>query len=178
VRRHVQRAVDLYGTVVVTMHLGAEGPAAQRTRNMNEKFVGMQRGNPVGFALTAINAGATAVIGHGPHVLRGGEWRDSSLVLYSLGNFVNYGTFSLNDPMNRGAVACMDIVGPRNVRNATLQSTVQIAPGVVLADWMQRSGSLVDSLSALDFPRTGIAVEVDGTIERRPPAVAPKKRRP
>jgi hypothetical protein len=91
---------------------------------------------------------------------------------------VNYGTFSLNDPMNRGAVACMDIVGPRNVRNATLQSTVQIAPGVVLADWMQRSGSLVDSLSALDFPRTGIAVEVDGTIERRPPAVAPKKRRP
>ncbi len=178
VRRHVRRAVDLYRTVIVTMHLGAEGAAAQRTRNVDEKFVGMQRGNPVGFALTAINAGATAVIGHGPHVLRGGEWRDSSLVLYSLGNFVNYGTFSLNDPMNRGAVACMNILGPRKVAGASLQSTVQIAPGVVLPDWMQRSASLVDSLSRLDFPATGIAVDVDGTIAHRAPIVPVKKRRP
>jgi hypothetical protein len=178
VRRHVRRAADMYGVVVVTMHLGAEGAAAQRTRNADEKFVGMQRGNPVGFALTAINAGATAVIGHGPHVLRAGEWRDSSLVLYSLGNFVNYGTFSLNDPMNRGAVACMDILGPRKVGAATLQSTVQIAPGVVLSDWMQRSASLVDSLSRLDFPQTGIAVEVDGTITHREPLAPVTKRRP
>jgi hypothetical protein len=138
----------------------------------------MQRGNPVGFALTAINAGATAVIGHGPHVLRAGEWRDSSLVLYSLGNFVNYGTFSLSDPMNRGVVACMDVLAPHRVANASLQSTVQIAPGVVLSDWMQRSASLIDSLSRLDFPKTGIAVDVDGTITHRAPIVPAKKRRP
>src|SRR5205823_3162151 len=81
----------------------------------------------------AILRGATAVIGHGPHVLRGGEWRDSSLVLYSLGNFVNYGTFNLRDLMNRGAVACLDIGGPRNVRSARIASTFQVAPGVVIA---------------------------------------------
>lgn len=167
VRRHVARAVEAYGTVIVTMHLGAEGISAQRTRNVDEIFVGTPRGNPVAFANAAVGAGATAVIGHGPHVLRGGEWKDSSLVLYSLGNFVNYGTFRLTDPMNRGAVACMDIVGPRRVGAASIGSTVQIAPGVVLWDWSARSAALIDSLSRLDFPQTGIIVAPDGTIGRR-----------
>lgn len=169
VRRHVARAVASFGTVVVTMHLGAEGLAAQRTRNVNEIFVGTQRGNPVAFAQAAIDGGATAVIGHGPHVLRAGEWKDSSLVLYSLGNFVNYGTFNLREPMNRGAVACLEIDGPRRVRSARLISTIQIAPGVVLQDPQGGSARLIDSLSRLDFPRTGIAISADGTVMRRPP---------
>jgi hypothetical protein len=168
VRRHVARAVAAYGTVIVTMHLGAEGLSAQRTRNVNEVFVGTQRGNPVAFAGAAIDAGATAVIGHGPHVLRAGEWRDSSLVLYSLGNFVNYGTFNLREPMNRGAVACLDIGGPRKVRSARVVSTIQIAPGVVVPDALGGSGALIDSLSRLDFPRSGISIGPDGTIRRRP----------
>jgi hypothetical protein len=168
VRRYVARAVATYGTVIVTMHLGAEGPLAQRTKNAEEIFVKTQRGNPVAFANAAIDAGATAVIGHGPHVLRAGEWRDSSLVLYSLGNFVNYGTFNLREPMNRGAVACLEIAGPRRVRHARIASTLQIAPGVVLYDPLGGSAALIDSLSRLDFPATGIAIAPDGAITRRP----------
>lgn len=167
VRRHVARAVDAYRTVIVTMHLGAEGVGAQRTLNKNEIGFGTPRGNPVAFADAAVSAGATAVIGHGPHVLRAGEWRDSSLVLYSLGNFVNYGTFNLRDPLNRGAVACLEIAGPRRVRAARIASTVQIAPGVVIEDWYARASVLIDSLSRLDFPRTGVAVGPDGLISRR-----------
>jgi hypothetical protein len=171
VRRHVARAVATYSTVVVTMHLGAEGPSAQRTRNVNEIFVGTPRGNPVAFAKAAIDAGATAVIGHGPHVLRGGEWKDSTLVLYSLGNFINYGTFNLREPMNRGAVACLTIGGPRKVRTASIASTIQIAPGVVIPDARGGSAALIDSLSRLDFPVTGIAVSRDGAVTRRVPPV-------
>lgn len=177
VRRHVSRAAASYGTVIVTMHLGAEGASAQRTRNVNELFVGTQRGNPVAFANAAVDGGATAVIGHGPHVLRGGEWKDSSLVLYSLGNFVNYGTFRLSEPMNRGAVACLDILGPRRVGSASIASTVQIAPGVVLWDWNARSAALIDSLSRLDFPETGILVAPDGTVGRRGLAAPPARKR-
>jgi hypothetical protein len=127
-----------------------------------------QRGNPVAFANAAIDAGATAVIGHGPHVLRAGEWRDSTLVLYSLGNFVNYGTFNLREPMNRGVVACFDIAGPRRVARARIASTVQIAPGVVLYDPLGGSAAIIDSLSRLDFPTTGISIAPDGAITRRP----------
>ncbi len=107
VRRHVQRAVDRWGTVIVTVHLGAEGPTAQRTRDSTELFLGtIDRGNPVAFADAAFEGGATMVIGHGPHVLRAAEWRGDRLVLYSLGNLLTYGPFRLAEPMNRGAVAC------------------------------------------------------------------------
>jgi hypothetical protein len=167
VRRHVARAVAQYGTVIVTMHLGAEGAAAQRTRDTNEVFVKTERGNPVAFARAAIESGATAVIGHGPHVLRAAEWKDSSLVFYSLGNLVNYGTFTLTEPMNHGAVLCLDIERPRVVARARLTSTLQIAPGVVLWDWYGRSGWLIDSLSGLDFPMDGVAISTDGDVTRR-----------
>ena len=89
VRRHVQRAVDRWGTVIVTVHLGAEGPTAQRTRDSTELFLGtIDRGNPVAFADAALESGATMVIGHGPHVLRAAEWRGDRLVWYSLGNLL------------------------------------------------------------------------------------------
>ena len=178
VSRYVRQARQDANIVIVTMHLGAEGAAAQRTRNQTERFVGTNRGNPVAFAKAAIDAGATAVIGHGPHVLRAGEWKDSTLVLYSLGNLVNYGTFGLGEPMNHGAVACIDIAGPRRVAGAHIESTIQIAPGVVLPDWEGRSARIVDSLSRLDFSRTGITVDSAGTVGRGKAPTTTRARKP
>jgi len=81
---------------------------------------------------------------------------------------VNYGTFNLREPMNRGAVACLDIAGPRKVRSARIASTLQIAPGVVVIDQWGGSAALIDSLSRLDFPKSGIAVGREGIVGRRP----------
>lgn len=157
VRRHVARAVERYGAVIVTMHLGAEGADAQRTRDSTELFLGsIDRGNPVAFADSALAGGATMVIGHGPHVLRAAEWRDDRLVLYSLGNLLTYGPFRLAEPMNRGAIACATIDSARSVSAVALTSTMQLAPGVLRVDTTERAAQLVDSLSALDFPRTGV----------------------
>jgi hypothetical protein len=88
---------------------------------------------------------------------------------------VNYGTFNLREPMNRGAVACLEIAAPRRVRGARLTSTIQIAPGVVLPDVLGGSGALIDSLSRLDFPRTGIVVAPDGILLRRDTVAAPPR---
>jgi poly-gamma-glutamate capsule biosynthesis protein CapA/YwtB (metallophosphatase superfamily) len=168
VRRHVRRAVDRWGTVIVTMHLGAEGPTAQRTADSTELFLGtIDRGNPVAFADAAFESGATMVIGHGPHVLRAAEWRGDRLVLYSLGNLLTYGPFRLVEPMNRGAVACAEIDSARHVRAAWLRPTMQLAPGVLRVDSTARAAALVDSLSALDFPITGAWVRADGVLRRR-----------
>ena len=185
VRRHVARAVEQYGTVVVTMHLGAEGPSAQRTRNATELFLEtIDRGNPVAFADAAFEGGATLVIGHGPHVLRAAEWRGDRLVLYSLGNLLTYGPFRNVEPMNRGAIACADIDSARAVRSAMLRSTVQLAPGILRVDSSARAATLIDSLSALDFPATGVVVSIDGTLRRRaadstsvPPSPPPRPSR-
>lgn len=168
VRRHVARAVAEYGTVIVTAHIGAEGAGAQRTRDSTEFFLEsrIDRGNPVAFARAAFDAGATLVFGHGPHVLRAVEWRDDRLAFYSLGNLLTYGPFNLVDPMNRGVVACADIVGQR-VIGADLRSTVQIAPGVLQPDLNRRALTLIDSLSTLDFPATGARIDVWGEVLRR-----------
>jgi hypothetical protein len=167
VRRHVARAVSEYGTVIVTMHLGAEGPLAQRTRNATERFLKLNRGNPVRFANAAFAGGATLVVGHGPHVLRAIEWRGDRLVAYSLGNLLTYGPFKLREPTNYGAVLCATIDSARHVGRAELRPTMQLWPGVLQADTTKRVWALVDSLSALDFPRTGVRIHADGTLARR-----------
>ncbi|MBC7788531.1 MAG: CapA family protein [Anaerolineae bacterium] len=155
VKRHVARAAARYSRVVVTMHMGAEGADAQRTPNMTEIFLGsIDRGNSVAFAHTAVDAGADLVVGHGPHVMRGIEWRDDSLIAYSLGNLVTYGPFTLRDPQNRGAILCASLGPDGRVERAVLRSTVQRPPGLVTRDSSGRAAALVDSLSRLDFPRT------------------------
>lgn len=171
VYRHVKRAVDRYGTVVVTVHIGAEGIGAQRTRDTTEYFLEsrIDRGNPVAFARAAFDAGAALVVGHGPHVLRAAEWRDGEkLALYSLGNLLTYGPFNNAEPLNRGAVACVDLAGG-SVAGADLRPTVQRAPGVVAPDWTRRALQLIDSLSMRDFPLTGARVDAWGELLR--PAV-------
>jgi hypothetical protein len=168
VRRHVARAVRRFGTVIVTMHLGAEGPGAQRTRNGREIFLGsIDRGNPVAFADSAFAGGATLVVGHGPHVVRAVQWRGTRLAFYSLGNLLTYGPFNLREPMNRGVVACATVDAPGSVSAPELRSTMQLAPGVLRADTRGRTLTLIDSLSALDFPNTGATVDRYGVIGRR-----------
>src|SRR5215467_197034 len=154
VRRYVGRAVDQFGTVIVTMHLGAEGATAQRTRNAVERFLDIDRGNPVGFADAAVAGSATLVIGHGPHVLRAAEWRGDRLVFYSLGNLLTYGPFNIHEPTNRGVVACATIDAPGHVARAELKPTMQRWPGVFQPDSTRRAFTLIDSLSGLDFPKS------------------------
>ncbi len=168
VRRHVARAAEQFAVVIVTMHLGAEGPTAQRTRNATERFLTkINRGNPVGFADAAFAGGATLVVGHGPHVLRAAEWRGDRLALYSLGNLLTYGPFKLREPTNRGAVACATIDSTRSVSHAELRPTMQVWPGVLLPDSTNRAWTLIDSLSGLDFPRSGVTVDSTGALGKR-----------
>lgn len=155
VTRHVGRAAARHQRVVVTMHMGAEGASAQRTGNVTEIYLGENRGNPVAFAHAAVDAGASVVIGHGPHVMRAAEWRGDALILYSLGNLLTYGPFSMREPNNRGAIACVTLDGAGHVVGAALRSTYQRPPGIVAPDPTGRAAWLVDSLSRLDFPATG-----------------------
>ena len=181
VRRLVARAFDRYPAVIVTMHLGAEGSGAQRTSDAAERFLGIDRGNPVAFAEAAVQGGAALVIGHGPHVLRAVEWRErGALIAYSLGNLVTYGPFRLREPANRGAVLCTTLDQRGRPGSAELRATQQLAPGVMRADASARAAALVDSLGRLDFPLTGARVQGGGRLEARTipengPASAPPR---
>ena len=168
VYRHVARAFERYPVVIATMHLGAEGRDAQRTMDATELFLGIDRGNPVAFADAAVRGGAALVVGHGPHVVRALEWRDrGALIAYSLGNLLTYGPFLLQEPMNRGAVLCATIDTSGRVGTASVESTVQRAPGVLVADGAARAAAIADSLARLDFPATGARVGPTGELRPR-----------
>jgi hypothetical protein len=175
VRRLVTRAAERYRWVIVTAHLGAEGVHAQHTRDAAEVYAGERRGNPVAFAHAAIDAGAILVIGHGPHVLRGVEWRRGRIIFYSLGNLLNYGPFDLHEPMQRGAIACATLDSTGAARDVVLRATRQVAPGAVGPDTSRVALALVATLSRADFPRTGATIDrVTGLLSpRRPPRAAP-----
>lgn len=173
VRRHVSRVAGRYPRLILTVHIGAEGVAAQRTRDAAETFLGEDRGNPVAFARTAVAAGASAVIGHGPHVLRAAEWQGDAIVVYSLGNLLTYGPFSLAEPLNRGAIVCVSLDAAGRVTAAAIRATWQVPPGIVAPDPTGRAAWLVDSLSALDFPQTGVRVVSEAGLERRGPLRVP-----
>lgn len=162
--RHVGRARGRYGRVVVTMHMGAEGEDALRTPDSTEFFLGEDRGNVVAFARTAAEAGASLVIGHGPHVIRAVEWWGTGLIFYSLGNLVTYGPFNVLPPRHAGAIACANLAPDGRVTRAVLRSTRQRYPGFVRPDPDAAAAVLADSLSRLDFPETAARVLPDGSI--------------
>jgi poly-gamma-glutamate capsule biosynthesis protein CapA/YwtB (metallophosphatase superfamily) len=171
VRRHVARAAAAFGRVIVTMHIGAEGPSARHTYDRAERFAGEDRGNSVAFAHAAMEAGASLVIGHGPHVLRAMEWggpRGQALAAYSLGNLVTYGPFTHAGYADHGVILCATLDGDGAIRDAVLRSTLQRAPGIVGPDADQRGARDISELSRRDFPRTGASVSSDGTVGRRP----------
>jgi len=164
--RHVARAARAHSRVMVSLHMGAEGRDAQRTPDAPERFAGEDRGNPVEIARAAVAAGADLVIGHGPHVLRAVEWRETSLVAYSLGNLATYGPFSREPPLDRGAVLCAVLDAEGRVRQADLRATHQRRPGLPFPDPLYAAFDLVDSLGALDFPAT--AARINAGMIRRP----------
>lgn len=165
VRRYVTRAANRYPIVIVTMHLGGEGVSAQHVRDATEVFLDIDRGNPIAFAEAAVRGGATMVIGHGPHVLRGMEWtRHGALIAYSLGNLLTYGPFGMQEPLDRGAVLCATVDRTGRVSSASITPTVQRAPGIVGRDASGRALSLVSSLGTSDFPATTVRVDSTGAL--------------
>ena len=77
--------------VIVSMHGGAEGKTAVYFDDGPEFFLGENRGDLREFSRVAIESGADAVIGHGPHVVRAVECISGKPIFYSLGNFVSAG---------------------------------------------------------------------------------------
>jgi hypothetical protein len=168
VRRHVARAMARFGRVIVTMHIGAEGAGARHTYDRVERFAGENRGNSIAFARAAVEGGASLVIGHGPHVLRGIEWNGRALVAYSLGNLVTYGPFNVAAHNGHGAVLCATLGADGAVREAVVRSTLQREAGRVEADSAHAAAGDIAELTLADFPRTGAQLSRTGEITRRP----------
>lgn len=155
--------------VIVSFHGGAEGAKALHVPAGPETFYNENRGDLRQFTRTVIEAGADLVLGHGPHVLRAIELRDGRLVAYSLGNFSTYGRFNLSGNLGVGAVLEVDLAPDGRFLAGRILPTRQINDGVPVKDLVEEGGKgtaidLVRTLSAEDFPTTGVTVAQDGRL--------------
>lgn len=153
--------VDL---LVVTFHGGAEGARALHVPETPESLGREPRGDLRRWARAVIDAGADAVVGHGPHVLRGIEFYRDRPIVYSLGNFVTYRGFNLDGPLGVTGVLQLEFAPDRRLRAARLVPMVQRPRQGPAPDPARTALDLVRRLSREDFPGAAAEVTPDGAI--------------
>lgn len=169
VKSLIREAKQKTETVIVLVHAGSEGPGSQYTPDAIETYLGEERGNMRQFAHVAANAGATAVFGSGPHIIRGIEWYNNTLIAYSSGNFAGYRAFSAEAKETRDAFIIETTINEEglieNARIVPIYITEEGFPTIhknptelfesisalSLEDFGTRAG-LVDQYGAIQFP--------------------------
>ena len=161
----VRHLADL---LVVTFHGGAEGSQALHVSETAESLGTEPRGELRRWARAVIDAGADAVIGHGPHVLRGIEFYRGKPIVYSLGNFLTYRGFNLNGALGVTGVLQLEFGAERGLRRARLVPMVQYPREGPVPDSTETAVNLVRRLSVEDFGEGAARVGPGGEI--LPPA--------
>jgi hypothetical protein len=171
----IEAAVELVRTadqdadlVVVNMHAGGEGADRQHVKPGVERFLGENRGDPMGFARAVVDAGADLVVGHSPHVLRGMEFHKGRLIAYSTGNFAGYRVLSASGPLGTGVIVRATLTKDGTWVGGSLVPTAMVDGGFPAVDPKKSALTQIRDLSAADLPATAVTVADDGTLG--PPA--------
>nr|GID82872.1 hypothetical protein Ade03nite_17960 [Actinoplanes derwentensis] len=163
----IKKAAEQADLVVVQVHMGAEGSDKTHVKAGNELYFGENRGNPIKFSRTVIDAGADLVVGHGPHVLRGMEFYQGKLIAYSLGNFAGGGrTLSRDGVLKYSGVLHVSLTKDGSFTGGKFVSTYLNDLGVPTLDKTNERGrKMVADLSEADFDATGAVIGADGSIK-------------
>lgn len=153
--------------VIITFHGGREGKSAQNVRNEEEIFLGEKRGNMIKFARGLVDAGASLIVGHGPHVLRGMELYKGKLIAYSLGNFLTYGNVNIQGVS--GISVMLDVtIDEKNgdFVKGELVPFRQKSPGIAYYDKSREGIKVIQKLIREDFPNGKLVITEEGKIIR------------
>jgi hypothetical protein len=147
----VRRARKDADVVIVLMHAGAEGSDKTHTPKGAEHAYGEFRGSPRAFAHAMIDAGASAVLGSGPHVVRGIERYKGHLIAYSLGNFAGWGNFGTSGTLGLSGLLTIRVDREGEVLGGGWLSLRLAGSGAPAVDPKRSSLALVRKLSRQDF---------------------------
>jgi poly-gamma-glutamate capsule biosynthesis protein CapA/YwtB (metallophosphatase superfamily) len=169
-RDAVSKLVKENEIVLVSFHGGAEGAKYQHVPDSMEIFLRERRGHLRKFAHAMIDAGAAAVIGHGPHVVRGMEVYKDRLIAYSLGNFATYSRFNLAGPNGLACILLFSIDASGRFVSGQIVPTMQIKPGGPKPDPEKRIIPILRQLSQEDFGPGAVSLTSEGLLT--PPSVS------
>ena len=144
--------------VIVSFHGGAEGWDATHVPDGAEFYMGENRGDVQHFAHRMIDAGASMVLGHGPHVPRAMEIYRGHLVAYSLGNFWTYGLVNNYAVSGLGPVVETWLAPDGTIAGVQIRSTRQAGLGVPHIDPLNEAARYMRYLTEKDFPATEAAL--------------------
>jgi poly-gamma-glutamate capsule biosynthesis protein CapA/YwtB (metallophosphatase superfamily) len=159
-RALIRKATRRAQIVVVAIHAGAEGTAAQHLTGGEEEYLGEDRGDPEAFAKMAVRAGADLVLGSGPHVLRAMEIYQGRLIAYSLGNFSGFHNFATEGVLGASAVLHVTLAPDGAFRSGRIASVRLIEAGQPVPDPSGEGARIVAQLSREDLG--GAAVKIGG----------------
>jgi poly-gamma-glutamate capsule biosynthesis protein CapA/YwtB (metallophosphatase superfamily) len=166
-RARVRRARRTASIVVVIIHAGAEGADQLHTPHGTQYYLGEDRGDARAFAHAVIDAGASLVLGSGPHVIRGIERYRGRPIAYSLGNFVGYHTLGDGGVLSQSAILRVKLgVGGRVL--AARWISIRLVDGLPRPEPSEQSARLVATLSREDFATDHYVIPPDGRF-RLPP---------
>ena len=169
----VRRAARRADVVVVFLHAGAEGAAADHVTGAAESYLGEPRGNPEQFAHAMVAAGADLVLASGPHVLRGLEWYRGRLIAYSLGNLASSHTLSTAGVLAQSVLLRATLAADGRLLRASIVPLRLDASGTPSFDRQRESLAFVGSLSREDFGPCAAAIGRSGLLRSWGPAAAP-----
>ena len=161
-KQEVEAAASRADVVIVFIHAGSEGSGSTHVPHGMEHAFGEARGETRRFSRTMIDAGADAVLGSGPHVLRGIQCHRGKPIAYSLGNFVGYNTLSTAGVAGLSGVIRVRIDKTGRFLGGRLVPVTLQRPGVPRLDPKRRSIGLVRRLSRQDFGKTRCPMGTDG----------------
>ena len=150
--------------VVVYMHSGAEGASADHVTRQSEFYYGENRGNPYEFAHRAIDLGASLVLGSGPHVWRGMQWYKGHLIVYSMGDFTNYESFSTFGSLALTGVVHVTLSTSGRFIRGDVAATHFTSTGLVVPDASHALWPFVNALSHQDFGTSAAVIGASGAI--------------
>jgi len=157
--------------LIVSMHIGAEGPRHGRITRQPELFVGENRGNPYAFARLAIDSGADMVIGHGPHVPRAVDLYKGKFIAYSLGNFATNTSVNISGESGYAPIVKIRTDRKGNFIDGEIVSAIQQGERGERRPFLDPTGACVREikrLTEIDLPETEISIDgKTGKITRK-----------
>jgi len=153
--------------VIVSMHIGAEGPGYAHITRKTENFVGENRGNPYEFARIAIDAGADMVFGHGPHVPRAMDIYKGKFIAYSLGNFATNANVNISGISGYAPIVKIKTDGKGNFIEGEIISAIQKGEKGERRPFLDSTGACISKIKELteaDIPETGLSIDKSGKI--------------
>jgi poly-gamma-glutamate capsule biosynthesis protein CapA/YwtB (metallophosphatase superfamily) len=161
----VVRALSKKADIVVfSMHAGGEGPKFRRVKPGTEKYMGENRGDVLKIAHAVIDNGADLVIGHGPHVTRGMELYKNRLIAYSLGNFCTANKVSISGYNGIAPLLTVTLKPNGAFEYGDILATRQTGGSGPSVDEAGKAIKEVTALSKLDFPKSALRIDPDGSL--------------